>query len=705
MTDLNIDIQGNDGFSKPIYGILGEFTKDLTGQSPIRVPFFAGVASFEQLSNDICLVMDDPHYAEQNWRVGELFQRDIDEHRAYLIAKQYLAEQARGEAPFFNSITIALRSNGASHPLCGGRHSLGVATQYLYSKGVSVSATPSADPGNIACLSWHSDSVSAFAIDGQHRLSAIKSFCRENMGNPKRNYCSLVVLLLDKDLGFKAFEDGIGDSALQAMRKFFIDLNKRAKSVSTARQLLLDDFDLRSLCVRRLIGTALEIQTDPETSSLSLISGVRPGIDGDLVHRIPLSLVDWHSEDSAKVNSGPYVHSLLGLSWLVGKISKLRRFSYFDPPAFSIAEEEPYRPIRKALVNTPDPLKDRLLSRLNVLEELGAPFVLEEKEMEEITALFGRTWGRAITRLSLCAPGYRDVVRIRMEGKSISSTFANWFQADSAVGESGRIPTPPEVKASCERRRDLLVKELGANTIISYKKLCAEINELKNNKRNSENPLFLLVGQRAMFTAFFRICDSLPSPGEYWEGGMSSYLNPSDPYDGIGKAFVDCLDFWAKGERLNNPIWNVRATFKRVNQDGKFSTAFWNAALLKKEDDQTVDFSGKAAERGSRWFEFMFRWWVGIQHSSGTANSWFSAIQACVRNGAGFDLGNSRVEADLRASISRLYLGNRKKKYDAPCFFAAVPASEEFDQEEVVGHAAKFLLDRCEVFLRCGWPG
>ena len=91
---------------------------------------------------------------------------------------------------------------------------------------------------------------------------------------------------------------------MDLLRRLFIDLNKHAVKVDRTRQILLDDIDPHSLCVRRLVEGRL-------SDGATALTATPP--------QLPLSAVDWHTGE-AKVNEGPYVTTILGLNWCVTKL-------------------------------------------------------------------------------------------------------------------------------------------------------------------------------------------------------------------------------------------------------------------------------------------------------------------------------------------------------------------------------------------------
>src|SRR5680860_301501 len=72
------------------------------------VPYMTSVLQFGHVYEYLNLVTEDPKYATQNWTIGELFQRDVDQSRVIDIAHNYLDPNNARRPVFFNSITVVL---------------------------------------------------------------------------------------------------------------------------------------------------------------------------------------------------------------------------------------------------------------------------------------------------------------------------------------------------------------------------------------------------------------------------------------------------------------------------------------------------------------------------------------------------------------------------------------------------------------------
>ncbi len=290
--------------------------------SNAKIPYFQVSMSFSDAAEYLSLVNEMPGAASMNWRVEELFQRDIDWARVEKKIVPYLRQQDQPQ--FFNSLTIALLPfrKEAIHTFDGhadwdppeldDKDQFGDGKTESFgpiSCGYWSSWKRATDDGaRLGQLCWNTKQVCGIAIDGQHRLAAIKEIAQPGKDQYDGTSVPVIFVVLDPSLGFTG--DATRENLIGTLRRLFIDLNKHARTVSRARQILLDDRDPASICVRALVGPVL-------TTGADELSEVPP--------RLPLALVDWHSEQ-AKFDTGPYLATILGVDWMVAKTLGIKPF-------------------------------------------------------------------------------------------------------------------------------------------------------------------------------------------------------------------------------------------------------------------------------------------------------------------------------------------------------------------------------------------
>ncbi|OBJ22997.1 hypothetical protein A5622_14275 [Mycobacterium sp. 1245801.1] len=181
------------------------------------------------------------------------------------------------------------------------------------------------------------------------------------------------------------------------------------------RQILLDDRDPHAVCVRTLIAQKLSDHADT-------LHGAPP--------RLPLSLVDWHSEQ-AKFDDGPYLCTVLGLDWIVIR-------SLDTKP---ISDWTDYNAINKQIIRLENRLGINLGSargRLADLQNLQmSSFSYQESDLDAIGNAFGDVWRKPIIRLLTEFQPYADLIAQRVEDRSFSMQYQQWFQLYQASQKEG----------------------------------------------------------------------------------------------------------------------------------------------------------------------------------------------------------------------------------------------------------------------------
>ena len=288
-----------------VSGIFGSFEVQQN-----RLPYLNTVFSADQCARHLDLVSRTPQFTLEAGDVQSLFQRDVDLARTHQMASKYLVNDK--SPPFFNSITIALIPDTS----CSEQKHTASAWSSESSQGVHLTwqnSTPEGYPRKgLASLSWVKNKVSAVAIDGQHRLKALKTIAETNSSAAESIQVPVIFLLLDPAFGLRANDEGLVDEPIRLLRRLFIDLNKHAKPVDRTRQLLLDERDVYSVAVQGTVSSELSFEESGEHTP----GGLPIGSDGEFRSKLPLALVDWHS-GSAKVDTGPHLVSVLGLEWII----------------------------------------------------------------------------------------------------------------------------------------------------------------------------------------------------------------------------------------------------------------------------------------------------------------------------------------------------------------------------------------------------
>ena len=558
-----------------------------------RVPYMTSLLRFQQVAEYLDLVTDDPKYAKQDWAIEELFQREVSQRRVIDLVDNYLKSESRPQ--FFNSLTVVLKPR---EPEATAYKPPSPNTQYKASVTVGP-ITISYDrtnaeyncpqPLTYGQLSWNRDQVYAVAIDGQHRLAAIKELSRD-LG--RQSSINVLFLVLADELGFRARS---GWDETRAMRSVFVDLNKRAEPVSRARNLLLDDIDPQAQFVRRLFGPSLSFVATDQTRPL----GFPVGRMGEFDTKIPLVLVDWHGETRSKIEQGPYLSSVLAMDWIVAKTLRAphpKRPPIPDLLSMSIDDDGYYKSIERPLKRWKASWHEGgIANHWKECADKEIPFFLQRRELKALADEYDGIWGRPITRLLTTVGPYADLIKLRIGADTLNPQFSQWYQARADY--ESHINASPKVRKFYEDRLLGVEAELKSDVSIpDYKNLVSRIDAMKK-----KSLFFYLVGQRALILSLITLVQSKAAITLARECGI-------DIQD-----YADNLqDFYAVylAEAVN-AVWDrnpgVFSKGCRVERDSSGLTealpdAFWAATLVRREQVDMIDYSAKAALRGSSWF-------------------------------------------------------------------------------------------------------
>jgi len=297
-----------DSYNFPVYGMHGTFA--LSPEASL--PYFATLLRIERLIDEIQVAEEISPDLQNKWSLSELFQREVNRDRV----KEELVEgylQVASKLKFFNALTVVLMPKNPDTGRVG--ENFLPPTDACPPIPWSAAATSDADwakhseartfhlrgfqytqIGDQARLRWDPEQVHAVVVDGQHRLVALRQFRGRDGGNAltpaqKQTTIPVIFVLLIPDLGFIRPQDAQVMSLSAVSREIFTDLNKNAKPVDRARELILDDWSVVARCVRTLVTNTTATRSQAE---------------------LPLTLVRWQ-EPNNRFDSGYYVNSLVHL--------------------------------------------------------------------------------------------------------------------------------------------------------------------------------------------------------------------------------------------------------------------------------------------------------------------------------------------------------------------------------------------------------
>jgi hypothetical protein len=250
----------------------------------------------------------------ERWDIQNLFQRDVDKGRVMEDIIPYLRD--KNKVKFFNPLTLAVLP-------------LDDSGSYIIKELASVDSRDENQEGHtyrvhewpgyfefrqhsvnaaFSTARWNSDKVRIVAIDGQHRLSALKRWSAMPGGAEELGTWTIPVVMIGI---VRSAADVQAPDLLEVVRRTFVYINSKAEEVNEARKILLDDESVNAVCTQVLIQDAHQNDVKPLQKRNN--------------SKVPLLLYDWrgvarrHAKDAAPAAlfsvqeiHGWFVHYLLG---------------------------------------------------------------------------------------------------------------------------------------------------------------------------------------------------------------------------------------------------------------------------------------------------------------------------------------------------------------------------------------------------------
>lgn len=268
-------------YNQTIGGVYGEFgsganTRVFYLQSAIRPTDIDKTTLISDISGS------------ERWEVRDLFQREVDVTRVTKGLLPYL--QNPDQVKFFNPLTLTMLPYDAS-----SNQILSDMPEVAVTVNPSTNDSPETvtiemkgfyryqhDPNapEWAMLEWNDTRVKLVAIDGQHRLSALKRFARDRRQDSDFQEWSIPVVII----AFRPVEGSAEKrSILEVVRSIFININTQARKPNRARQILLSDNSITAVAAQELLQVAHVNDLLPD--------------DQRVPHKVPLLFYDWRGEE------------------------------------------------------------------------------------------------------------------------------------------------------------------------------------------------------------------------------------------------------------------------------------------------------------------------------------------------------------------------------------------------------------------------
>lgn len=296
----------SDIYLKKYYGITGKI-----GDGDNTEIYFLQTSLKMQDLEEIKLLIDIP--GSEKWGVKDLFQRLVNRER--LTKKDGLINyfKDKNQVKYFNPIALALlpiKDNEIEKELHKLKQEEGVKDEQneqidwtiLTKENVFKFYFQNIGAGNIGKLEWNKDNCYVVAIDGQHRLTALRELydSRFSLSDNITNWQIPVVFIVPN----KIMESEKAIDFIALIRKIFMYINMKAEKVSDSRLILLNDESIECLCVQGVVEAFHENDvTEKEKNN----------------KYPPLFLIDWLgvSKDATVLRDSRYLFSNIELrNWM-----------------------------------------------------------------------------------------------------------------------------------------------------------------------------------------------------------------------------------------------------------------------------------------------------------------------------------------------------------------------------------------------------
>jgi hypothetical protein len=271
--------QEYDKIYEGMFGYLGKENED-------RILFIETAIPFDEL-DDISLITEIPE--SNKWSVQELFQRDIDERRVEDDIIPFLT----GDDKFlyFNPITlILLPAENYKKNITKVVKELNVERKkednidkvFLTNEGnFQIELWPEQGQGS---LKWKNKNCYLVAIDGQHRISALKRIKKKNEISHFSNWKIPTVIL---NIITNQEHD-----IISIIRKLFVYINTKGERINRTQEILLNDESVNAMCTQELINYCHQNDNKEEEEREECL---------------PLYIFDWKGRTNLKTENNFYL--------------------------------------------------------------------------------------------------------------------------------------------------------------------------------------------------------------------------------------------------------------------------------------------------------------------------------------------------------------------------------------------------------------
>lgn len=648
MASVNPAIRESISYGPQLHVLGGQYT---FGQ--MVIPYFTAHMTLSEVCDFLQTPAEISQWTDEDEELEALYQRSIDYKRVDRSILPYLSEESAQRPKFFNSLTVALIPRRSNNFVPYSEPGLSPPANFPRSSNTSnaVQTGPlllgfyapfdSANPDTylLGELCWNKEEIACVAIDGQHRLHALKKVHELFPDLGENTRISVIFIVPSATLGYRHAYANDYEGVIKLLRSVFIDLNKNAVPVRRSRLILLDDNDPQCILVRRLVFERLQ-----SMSSAQVISEE---------NRIPLPLVDWHS-DEAKFDQGPYITTVLMLDRVV---QTLLDFKAVKDWADTGKVEKQFRALQRFGYQPSDECLARLQEFSTSEEEWQSPFSYPFDELQRIQRDVGENLAQIIFYVLTSIDAYKELIRLRFEHDMLSADFSSWYERYVSKDR-----TDEDQAAFHSVQRHIQAKQPRPNVRAWIEVLERRVPDLKE-----ECLFFKVVFQDAMFHALKELFKlDLPALGP---GEMHSRHTQPHRLE-WARVLVELLNGFA---RVEARFWYSSYQFQ--NSDG-VQKLFWLGSLVNA-GNLTVDFTNSGMVRTASWLKLMCSVLVGatrwkeVQGSLGGLS--FDGFMEAFRE------EDADFERAIRSEIERIKFGSSNN--DGSMRRIAKSQVEERDEE------------------------
>ena len=239
-------------FNQSLSGYFGEFGTGSGAQI-----FYLQTAIQPRQLDKITLISDIK--GSETWKVRDLFQREVDNERVEKGLLPYF--QDKNKVKFFNPLTLTIlplsedgSSIDAKMPFIEKKELKQDGYQYEcferpgYYRFKVVKGFP-----EYGTVEWDDSLAKIVAIDGQHRLSALKRYAKDiQVGEDEKDFFNWTIPIVL--FSVRAIqEERTKRRVLDVVRNIFIYINTEARAPNRGRQILLSDESINSICAQEIL--------------------------------------------------------------------------------------------------------------------------------------------------------------------------------------------------------------------------------------------------------------------------------------------------------------------------------------------------------------------------------------------------------------------------------------------------------------------